>query len=114
MTSKRLMGIGDSIMFSNNRDSRNNISGVLDRSIKSIKTNSTYFTPKRNNLKQLISSYSLNKKNTVNKEKLLTDLNSRNVSNNISKISNNYNDLINYLHTEPSKESKELINNADK
>ena len=101
-------------MFSNNRDSRNNISGVLDRSIKSIKTNSTYFTPKRNNLKQLISSYSLNKKNTVNKEKLLTDLNSRNVSNNISKISNNYNDLINYLHTEPSKESKELINNADK
>ena len=114
MTSKRLMGIGDSIMFSNNRDSRNNISGVLDRSIKSIKTNSTYFTPKRNNIKQLISSYSLNKKNTVNKEKLLTDLNSRNVSNNISKISNNYKDLINYLHTEPNKESKELINDADK
>ena len=34
MTSKRLMGIGDSIMFSKNKESpRNNKSGLLDKSI---------------------------------------------------------------------------------
>ena len=115
MTSKRLMGIGDSIMFSNKRDtSRNNISGILDKSIKSIKTASTYATPKRNNnLKHLINSYTLNKKNSVNKEKILNGLNNIIFSNNSSKISNINKGLMTYIHTEPNKESKELINNAD-
>ena len=113
MTSRRLMALGDSVIYSKNMDtSRNNIS-LMD---KSLKTNSTYATPKRNNLKQLISSYSLSKKSSINKEKLITDINNLNSSNNISKINSmktNY-DLMNKIHTEQKKESKELINNADK
>ena len=115
MTSRRLMALGDSIMYSKNMDtSRNNNSSLID---KSIKTNSTFATPKRNNLKQLISSYSLNKKNSINKARVLTDINNLTSSNSISKINNfsnknNY-DLMNYIHTEQKKESKDLLNNAD-
>lgn len=117
MTSKRLMGIGDSIMFSNNRDSpRNNKSGLLDKSNKSLITNSTYATPQRKaNIKQLITPYTVNKKDYNNKSRILTDLNNINFSNNISKISNrnnNYN-FINYINTEQNKKSDDLFNVAD-
>ena len=60
MTSKRLMGIGDSIMKLKNRNlSTNNLSSMLDLSAK---TSSTYASPKKNNIKQMVDSYSLRKK----------------------------------------------------
>ena len=119
MTSKRLMGIGDSIMFSNNRESpRNNKSGLLDKSNKSLITNSTYATPQRKtNVKQLIIPYTANKKEYINKNRILTELNNINFSNNISKISNrnknnNFN-FINYIHTEQNSKPNDLFNDAD-
>ena len=117
MTSKRLMGIGDSIMFSKNKESpRNNKSGLLDKSNKSLITNSTYATPQRKtNIKQLITPYTINKKDYNNKYRILTDLNNINNSNNNSRISNNNNNLnfLNYIHTEQNKKSVDLFNDAD-
>ena len=116
MTSRRLMEIGDSIM--NLRSiTTNNASSLLDKSSKTIitKTISTNATPKRNNIKHIIYSYSLNKKKLINKDKLLTDLNNLNIKyiNNSSKYLNN-NCLKKYIYTEPRKESIDLISNADK
>ena len=120
MTSKILMGIGGSIMYSNTRDSpRNNVSGILDKSSnnKSVITTSTYATPKINNIHDLYS-FSGDKKRSLNKERIIiNDLKNINLSNNITKIkNNNYYKIgfMNYIHTEPNKESNELIYGADK
>ena len=117
MTSKRLIGIGDSIMLSKNRDSpRSNISGLLDKSNKSLITNSTHATPQRKtNIRQLMAPYTVNKKDYNNKNRLLTDLNKINFSNNILKISkknDNFN-FVNYIHTEQNKKTVDLFNDAD-
>ena len=117
MTSKRLMGIGDSIMFSNNRESpKNNMSGIFDKSNKSLITNSTYATPQRKvNIKKIITPYTVNKNDYNNRNRIITELNKINFSNNISKISNknNNSNYKNYINTEQNKKSVDLFNNAD-
>lgn len=104
-------------MYSINRDSpRNNVSGILDKSNKSIITSSTYTTPKRNNINSLFS-FSVDKKRAFNKDRIIKELKNINLTNDISKMrNNNYNKLefMNYLHTEPNKQSNDLIYGADK
>ena len=52
MTSKRLMGIGESIMNLNNiNSSTNNISNISNILDKSSNTNSTFVTPNRYKIK---------------------------------------------------------------
>ena len=111
MTSKRLMGIGDSIMKLKNRNlSTNNLSSMLDLSAK---TSSTYASPKKSNIKQMIDSYSLRKKIFSNPAKLLTD-SYLNISKNNLNISNKYNNKpTNYIYTFSNNKSNELIDNAD-
>ena len=59
MASKRLMGIGNIIMKSRDNSS-NNVSNILD---KSINTNSTYETPKRQSPRLVLNPlYSSKKK----------------------------------------------------
>ena len=124
MTSKRLMGIGDSIMNLNNINSstNNNISNISNILDKSSNTNSTFVTPNRYKIKPVYNHYSLIKKDIVNKNKDKISINSRNmspsISNNISKISyNKYSNekgLVKYIHTTPNRESIKIMNNADK
>ena len=100
------MGIGDSIMNIKKRHiSTNNLSAFLDISIK---TNSTFATPERNNIKGIIDSYSLSKKK-LNYPAIITD------SNNLKIYNERNNKFINYLHTqgEINRKSNELIDNAD-
>ena len=120
MTSRRLMEIGDSII-NVKKISTNNASSLFDKSSKSIKTKtiSTNATPKRNNIKHIIFSYSLTKKKLINKEKLLNELNNMNnikCLNNSSKYINNKSLITNTnnIHTEPNQKSIDLISNADK
>lgn len=112
MTSKRLMGIGNSIINYSKRDmSTINTSSLLDRSIKSIRTNSTHETPRK-----ITSSYSLTKKEQVPNDLLSIDSNFLSSINNNSRRSYNNKDLMNYLRTEPNMQLKstKLISNADK
>jgi len=116
MTSRRLMGIGDSIMNSRNI-STNNASSILDNSSKSIKTKtiSTYATPKRNNVKHIELLYPLSeKKKLINKVKLLTDINGIDTINiKFSKpLYTNVNNH-NNIQTESNKDPIELISKAD-
>jgi hypothetical protein len=125
MTSRSLMGIGDSIMnlkninysTNNNISNISNISNILD---KSSNTNSTFVTPNRYQIKPIYNHYSLIKKDIFNKDR--PSINSRNlsssISNNVTKLTyKKYNDekgLIKYIRTSPNKESIKIINNADK
>jgi len=123
MTSRRLMGIGDSIMnninysTNNNMSNISNISNILD---KSSNTNSTFVTPNRYQMKPVYNHYSSIKKDIFNKER--PSINSRNlsssISNNVTKLTyNKYSDekgLVKYIRTSPNKESIKIMNNADK
>ena len=67
MTSKRLMGIGDSIMNLNNiNSSTNNISNISTILDKSSNTNSTFVTPNRYIIKPVYNHYSLIKRDVFN------------------------------------------------
>ena len=118
MTSKRLIGIGDTIiMNSKNRSiSTHSISSPLNKSIKSIRTNSTNETRRKDsidNIKDFISSDCISNDNILTDGRLSIDSNFI-ASNDISKreISKS---LKKYLKTEPNKvaTSVDLINNAD-
>ena len=114
MASKRLIGIGDSIIKSRD-SSANNISNIMD---KSINTNSTYETPKRQSARLVINPLYSNKKEPLTVKKLSMEKRYNSLSNNLSKIGDrikNSNFLnINYLKTEPQKESgDELLAHAD-
>ena len=114
MASKRLMGIGNIIMKSRDNSS-NNVSNILD---KSINTNSTYETPKRPSARLVINPLYSNKKEPLTVKKLSMEKRYNSLSNNLSKIGDrikNSNFLnINYLKTEPQKESgDELLAHAD-
>lgn len=127
MTSRRLMGIGDSIMnlnninysTNNNISNISNISNILD---KSSNTNSTFVTPNRYKIKPVYNHYSLIKRDVVNRDRDKLSINSRNlstsISNNVSKLTyNKYSDekgLVKYIRTSPNKESIKIMNNADK
>ena len=127
MTSRRLMGIGDSIMnlnninysTNNNISNISNISNILD---KSSNTNSTFVTPNRYKIKPVYNHYSLIKRDVVNRDRDKLSINSRNlstsISNNVSKLAyNKYSDekgLVKYIRTSPNKESIKIMNNADK
>ena len=124
MTSKRLMGIGDSIMNLNNINSstNNNISNISNILDKSSNTNSTFVTPNRNKIKPIYNHYSLIKRDVINRDRDKLSINSRNlsssISNNVSKLTyNKYSDekgLVKYIRTSPNKESIKIMNNADK
>ena len=127
MTSRRLMGIGDSIMnlnninysTNNNISNISNISNILD---KSSNTNSTFVTPNRYKIKPVYNQYSLIKRDVVNRNRDKLSINSRNlstsISNNVSKLTyNKYSEekgLVKYIRTSPNKESIKIMNNADK
>ena len=116
MTSKRLMDNGESIINLKNRNlSTGNLSSVLDKSVKSIKTNSTFETPQKdgNNIKEIIGSYSLLKKNSSFKNRLSTQSNNFNSSSNYSRLTNNSRSFINYIPSEPNKNIEKLIGFAD-
>ena len=123
MTSKRLMGIGESIMNLNNiNSSTNNISNISNILDKSSNTNSTFVTPNRYKIKPVYNHYSLIKRDVVKKDRDKLSINSRNlsssISNNVSKLTyNKYSDekgLVKYIRTSPNKESIKIMNNADK
>ena len=115
MASKRLMGVGNIIMRSRG-SSANNMSNILD---KSINTTSTYETPKRQSDRMVINSIHLNKKEPLIMKRLSTEPRNNSFLNNISSITGDYLRKskilnINYLKTEPRKESsKELLSQAD-
>lgn len=114
MASKRLIGIGEGIIKSRD-SSANNISNIMD---KSINTNSTYETPKRQSARLVINPLYSNKKEPLTVKKLSMEKRYNSLSNNLSKIGDrikNSNFLnINYLKTEPQKESgDELLAHAD-
>ena len=114
MTSKRLIGIGDSIIMNskNINSSANSIS--LDksmRSAKSIRTISTNETPRRGTSKENISSQPfLN--NIFNEGRLSTDSNYLSLDNISKRNFNKY--FMNYINTEQNKEASEIISDADK
>ena len=124
MTSRRLMGIGDSIMNLNNINysTNNNISNISNILDKSSNTNSTFVTPNRYKIKPVYNHYSLIKRDVVNRDRDKLSINSRNlstsISNNVSKLTyNKYSDekgLVKYIRTSPNKESIKIMNNADK
>jgi hypothetical protein len=66
MASKRLIGIGEGIIKSRD-SSANNISNIMD---KSINTNSTYETPKRQSARLVINPLYSNKKEPLTIKKL--------------------------------------------
>ena len=115
MASKRLMGVGNIIMRSRG-SSANNMSNILD---KSINTTSTYETPKRQSDRMVINPIHLNKKEPLIMKRLSTEPRNNSFLNNISSITGDYLRKskilnINYLKTEPRKESsKELLSQAD-
>ena len=121
MTSKRLIGIGDTIiMNSNNRSiSTHSISSPLDKSMKSIKsvrTNSTNETRRKDssdNYQDFMSSDCISNNNILTDGRLSIDSNFI-ASNEISKREINKS-LKKYLKTEPNKvaTSADLLNNAD-
>ena len=117
MASKRLMGIGNIIMKSRDNSS-NNVSNILD---KSINTNSTYETPKRQSPRLVLNPlYSRKKKGPYTIKRLSTDSGYNSISNNISRLTEEAvkrSKLLNipYLKTEPTKQSsQELLAHADK
>ena len=116
MASNRLMGVGN-IIIKSRVSSGNNISNILD---KSNNTNSTYETPKRQRARLVINPAYSNKREPLMMKRLSTEPKNNSVFNNISSITGDrlvQSKLlnINYLKTEPRKEtSKELLTQADK
>lgn len=118
MTSKRFVGIGDTIIMNSKKIERpKNISSLLDksiRSLKSLRSNSTNETPRKenNNIQDIFGSDSLTINNPSTRGRLSIDSNKLIFSNNIMKKTINK-AFKNYLKTEPNK-SCDIINNADK
>ena len=118
MTSKRFVGIGDTIIMNLKRIERpKNISSLLDkslRSLKSLRSNSTNETPRKenSNMQDIVGSDSLTINNPSTHGRLSIDSSSNIFSNNFSKKYINK-AFKNYLKTEPNK-SSDIINNADK
>ena len=116
MASNRLMGVGNIIMKSR-VSSGNNISNILD---KSCNTASTYETPKRQSPRLVINPAYSNKREPLIMKRLSTEPKNNSLFNNISSITGDRlvkSKLlnINYIKTEPRKESsKELFSQADK
>lgn len=114
MASRRLMGVGNFIMKSRD-NSANNLSNILD---KSANTNSTYETPKRNSAKLVLNPSFSSRREPLIKKRLSTESRyNSSISNNISQITGNKlikSDILNYMPTEPKKESNDIFSNADK
>ena len=116
MASNRLMGVGNIIMKSR-VSSGNNISNILD---KSVNTNSTYETPKRQSTRLVINPSYSNKREPLRMKRLSTEPKNNSGFNNISSITrdslvNSKLLNLNYIKTEPRKESsRELLSQADK
>lgn len=110
MTSRRLMGAGDSIMNSNNIS--NNISNSQNVSTffeKSVNTNSTFVTPQRNNFRQINPRYILIKRDLYNNREKLIDSNYIPTPNNISKITSTNNSSLakfNYNNTTTNRNNR--------
>ena len=122
MTSKRFVGIGDSIIMNLRKIERpKNISSLLDkslRSLKSLRSNSTNETPRKDSInniqdtQDIFGSDSLTINNPSTRGRLSIDSSQFIFSNNFSK--NTINKAFkNYLKTEPNK-SSDIISNADK
>ena len=103
------MGVGNFIMKSRD-NSANNLSNILD---KSANTNSTYETPKRNSAKLVLNPSFSSRREPLIKKRLSTESRyNSSISNNISQITGNKlikSDILNYMPTEPKKESNDIF-----